>query len=84
VQHIQSALAYPTTFFADMPTIRNFFAHRNKESAYKVLRLASSKYALGHIKEPHDFLRALLPQRPTTLMLDWIDDLKLIAHAMCY
>lgn len=82
--HIQSALAYPTTFFRDMPAVRNFFAHRNKDTAAKVINVARNQYGLTSVDEPHAFLSALLPGRPTTLLQDWLDDLTLIGHAMCY
>lgn len=77
------ALAYPTTFFRDMPVIRNFFAHRNMSTAEKVSAIALKHYQMPNLKCATDFLRSLLPGRPETVLAEWLTDLRLISDEMC-
>lgn len=73
---LRNALALNTTLFADLPILRNFYAHRNEDTWRKVRTKA---HALGvfRIKHPNELLMTMLPGRPVTLFEDWLDDAEL-------
>lgn len=80
---ISSSFSYPTTFFEHCPTVRNFFAHRNKETAAKVVRLASRPPYSATVKSAAEFVGVRLPGRGQTLIEEWIEDLRLVSHGIC-
>lgn len=80
---INAGLSYPTDFFKQGPIIRNFFAHRNSETAHKVRRMSSSPPYSFAISHPHNFLTQLMPGRPQDIVSEWLEDLRLISHEMC-
>ena len=83
ITSVASSFSYPTTFFRHCPPVRNFFAHRNFETAQKVRRLASGSPYLAGTRGAAEFVGTLLPGRQQTLIEEWIDDLRLIGHGLC-
>jgi hypothetical protein len=66
----------------DLPTVRNFFAHRNSETALKVGRL-SLRYGLKRIGHATDFVQAAQANRPVAIIEDWLAELDSIISSMC-
>lgn len=83
MNEVSASFSYPTTFFNDCPTIRNFFAHRNMGTAQKVYSLARRPPYSVFIGSAGDLVGTLLPGRTQTLAREWIDDLRLISHDLC-
>jgi hypothetical protein len=80
---IIDAFSIQTRFFSDLPTIRNFFAHRNQRTAEKVLSLASRHpYGLT-ISSPYQFRMSLVPGKPDTILNDWLVDIRLVSQYLC-
>jgi hypothetical protein len=80
--HIIAAFGYQTAVFANLPTARNFFAHRNADTAEKVSAIAGH-YTLSARLRPSDLLCSRLPGRPQALLSDWLDDLREVIVLLC-
>lgn len=80
---IQSGLSLQTTFFDHLPTIRIFYAHRAKATADKVRRLALREYGVPNLAHPHNLLNAPLYNHPDSLLVVWLDDMKVVSGAIC-
>jgi hypothetical protein len=79
---VQAALSYPTKVFRLLPTVRNFFAHRNEETAQKSSGVARSLGLSGKLK-PGEVLCSVLPGRPQNVLADWLDDLRAVMTLLC-
>ena len=81
ISNIQGALSLGTQVFFYLPPFRNFFAHRNEDSCDKALRVA--KTLLIPATE-HPAASLLLPakSRPQAVLLDWIDEMEIVAGYM--
>jgi hypothetical protein len=77
-----AALAVPTTVFRDLPTMRNFFAHRGEVTARKTKRVARSAGLSGDLR-PSDIMCSRRPGRPQNLLADWIDDMRNVIDLIC-
>jgi hypothetical protein len=76
---IYAAFGVPTPVFKELPILRNFFAHRNEDTASRVRTLISANYSsfgFSGRTNPSDFLCARLPARPQNVLADYIDDLR--------
>jgi hypothetical protein len=58
----------------DLPTMRNFFAHKNRESARRARELRRH-YGLTQSLSPWELLAAVPPQSQQPLLREWLDDL---------
>lgn len=71
---IQAALSLGSRVFLDLPTVRNFYGHRNPQT-----ELAASNIGLNYLLptnlHPTEMLLSRPPTRPQPLILDWIDDI---------
>lgn len=81
--HVQSALSLPARVFQDLPTFRNFYAHRNEETAEKALRIARQNYLIVGPRHPSSALAIAGKNRPQALLLDWIDELDTVCVLLC-
>jgi len=79
---IQAALSMQSRAFADLPILRNFFAHRNQASAFAAISVAV-QYSIGGIRVPSDVLLSRAKGRPQVLVLDWIDDIRATVEMLC-
>ncbi len=79
---VRAAFAYPTRAFHDLPTVRNFFAHRNEETARKAVNIARS-YGLSTLLRPSDILVSVSPGRPQSVLGDWLDDIRHVIELLC-
>jgi hypothetical protein len=76
---IQKAFGVPTAAFSEMPVLRNFYAHRNEDTANRVRGLIAASYAgygFSHRTNPSELLCARLPGRPQNLLADHISDIR--------
>lgn len=80
---VQTALSVSTRAFYDIPVFRNFYAHRNEESAQKALALARKQYLITTVRHPTDALATPALKRPQALILDWLDDLDVVMELLC-
>ena len=74
-------MGLPVRVMHDLPTLRNFFAHRNGETAQKSRRLLNRYYsvAVGH---PSSMLGNFSSARPTTILEDWMAELEIVFDTM--
>jgi hypothetical protein len=81
---IQAGLAYSTTFFNNLPTIRNFYAHRCDDTFRKAgnvgVRLGLSATPDLHATE---IMCSRLPRRPQNIATDWLDDIANVIDLIC-
>lgn len=80
---VQTALSVSTRAFYDIPVFRNFYAHRNEESAQKALELVRRYYLITTARHPTDALATPPLRRPQALILDWLDDLGVVMELLC-
>ena len=80
---VLAALSHQTTFFAHLPPIRNFFAHRSRRAANTVAAIATQGYGLVGLSHPVDLVNKRFSGRPTTLMVEWLMDMRSIGDELC-
>ena len=78
---LQTALALPSAVIEDLPTVRNFYAHRNCETAVKVRKLMGG-YVMPTQTHPTEFLRRSVLGRPVSVLEEWIEELDNVVSAM--
>jgi hypothetical protein len=82
-QVVISGLSYQTTFFDQLPTLRNFYAHRSEATAAKVLRIAQRNYGAIAVRHPNELVNVLFAGRVQTLIQEWLSDMKQVSSAIC-
>lgn len=82
INDIRSALSTGSKVYTDLLTIRNFYAHRNKDSEQKVMNIAPH-YSISATFRPTKILCSNPLGRPQPLILDLIDDLLITVELMC-
>ncbi len=81
---IYAALSLPSyRAFSDLPVFRNFYAHRNEESAQKAVKIASRYYLIVGQHHPTDALVRHAYGRPQALLLDWLDEMETVMELLC-
>jgi len=81
LSQVRAALSLPSRSIDDLPTLRNFYAHRNEETADKARRLAR-RYGLAAPRHPTELVRIRLLRRSATLLEDWLFELAEIVDTM--
>jgi hypothetical protein len=79
---IANGLSTLTRAFDDLPIARNFFAHRNEDTAKKVARVAR-RLGVPAGSRPSDAVVSRLPTRPQNVLADWIDDVRCCVDLVC-
>ena len=79
---IQSALSGQTKVFDHLPIFRNFYAHRNENTAVKAKQIAHN-YSIPLRRHPTEILLTPAYGRPQILILDWIDDIGAVVEFLC-
>jgi hypothetical protein len=79
---VQVALSYSTSAFSELPAMRNFFAHRNDETAQKTKDVAR-RLGLSVALRPSEILCSKAPGRPQNILADWLDDLSAVIDLLC-
>ena len=82
IAQLLSAFSYPTQAFRDLPSFRNFFAHRNEETATKAATVARS-YGINPRLRPIEILCSRAYGRPRNLLSDWLDDIRNVVGLLC-
>lgn len=80
---VQGALSIQSRVLHDMPSFRNFYAHRNEESAEKAVNLVTRMYAIPPVRHPTDALVSSAPRRNQCVLLDWLDELNVLIDLLC-
>jgi hypothetical protein len=78
---ITAAFGYSTQAFLCLPTLRNFFAHRNSDTCGKCVSLAAS-IAVPPARRPADILLHRNYSKPMNLLSEWISDMTLVADRL--
>lgn len=78
---VEAALALPLRFTEDLPVARNFFAHKNSETAEKVRNLAR-RYSMARVKHPCDLVLGVAPGRPVVVLEDWLAEIEMVIEIM--
>jgi hypothetical protein len=73
ISSVQNALALNFGLFRDIATIRNFYAHRNEDTAKKV-RTKARSMGVPAAHHPDDLVLASPPGRPGSILQDWIGE----------
>jgi hypothetical protein len=79
---ITAALSFGATYPASLPTIRNFYAHRNKETFGKVQNMAvqlGGRFGL----HPTQILCDNLPMHSKNLISEWLDEIMITVELLC-
>lgn len=79
---VQAAFGYSTTVYTYLPAVRNFFCHRCKETADKLVPLARSTRMPSRSRAT-DILCSASPTATQSLLCEWIDDLRYVAKELC-
>lgn len=82
LNEVHRAFGYQTGVFRQLPTFRNFFAHRNEETARKTADIARG-YGLSPRLRPSEVLCTRSVGRPQNILADWLDDLRNVIQLMC-
>lgn len=80
---IVTGLSYPTSVFAELPTIRHFYAHRSQNTANKVATIAARQYRLRSLQHPGELINVTHAGRAQTLLAEWLSDMRAIGKALC-
>lgn len=80
---IQAALSIQTRVFSDLPTFRNFYAHRNEETAARAIGIAKRHYLISGVHHPTEALLRPATKRPQPLLFDWLDEMQIVVGFMC-
>lgn len=78
---VVAALSYPTHAFRCLPTVRNFYAHRNLDTAQKCRGLAAT-LPVASAWRPSALLVQRDYTRPNNLLSEWITDVTTVADMM--
>jgi hypothetical protein len=77
-----AAWSIGTNALEHLTITRNYFAHRNRETAVKVRNLNSTTYKAGALDSPEELLIARGRNRPQLIVEDWLDDLQTVIELM--
>jgi hypothetical protein len=73
---LQNALALNLSLFRDIPTIRNFYAHRN-EDTWKKVKDKARLMGIRATRHTDDLVQAVVAGRPWSIFEDWLGDLEI-------
>lgn len=79
---IREVLSRQTQVFDHLRVFRNFYAHRNEDTAMKAKRIARD-YSISLRYHPTEILLMPAYDRPQVLILDWIDDIEAVVELLC-
>jgi hypothetical protein len=82
LSQVQAAFSYQTDAFVFLPTIRNFFAHRNEETMHKV-RDVARQLGINPHQRACDIMCSATTGRHQNVLADWLDDLRNVAVLLC-
>jgi hypothetical protein len=80
--HIQAALSMGQRVFLDLPGFRNFYGHRNR-LRYRAAQNPGPKYLLPSNLKPSEMLIRKNPAAGTSVLEDWLAELRITAEFLC-
>lgn len=80
---IQAALSLQARVFSDLPVFRNFYAHRNEETAARAVGVARRTYLITGVRHPSQALLKPARTRTQPLLADWLDEMKVVLQLIC-
>lgn len=81
VTQVEAAFSLPVRFTEDLHVARNFFAHRNAETAAGVRRLGP-RYSILRVRHPCDLILGTEPGRPVIVLDDWLAEVEIVVDHM--
>lgn len=78
---VDQALSYPTRVLADLPTMRNFYAHKAERAADPARKLGRH-YGITRRVSPPELLCTVPKSGGDALLNEWLDDLSAIIGLM--
>jgi hypothetical protein len=78
---VVGAFGYRTRAFDYLPTLRNFFAHRNGSTCSKCAALAA-RIPIPHSQRPADILLHRDLAKPMNVLTEWITDMTNVAEQL--
>jgi len=81
LRQIHAAFSIQTRVFDDLRDVRNFFAHRNANTAATV-RVVAARYSLPSRIKPAVLLRSVEPGVPFVILRRWIIDIRNVVLQM--
>jgi len=81
VTQVEAAFALPVRFTEDLHIARNFFAHRNLETATQVRNLGP-RYSILRVGHPCDLILGTEPGRPVVVLEDWLAEVEMVVDHM--
>jgi len=83
IDNIVDGLSGGQTFFSDLSTFRNFYAHRNQQTANKAMN-KSLRYSISATLRPSEALRSFPINETSTLLEKWLDEIEFTIKYLCY
>jgi hypothetical protein len=74
---LDTALALNTTLFSDIAVLRNFYAHRNRDTWRKASDYFTQQRAYPHFRRAADLLIYQRPSSGVSLIEEWLGDAEL-------
>jgi hypothetical protein len=78
---VDRAVSYPTRVLTDLPTMRNFYAHKGERAADAARRLGP-RYGITRSTSPHELLCTPPRGGGDVLLNEWLSDLSAIVGLM--
>lgn len=82
-QEINNSLSSGFTVFTDLPKIRNYFAHRNRETRTIAMSLAP-KYGVSALGKPSELVLHAPSGQTDTVLETWTTDIRTTMVNLCY
>lgn len=79
---VVAAFSIQARVFTDLPVFRNFYAHRNHDSAQSAMRIGL-RYNIAGCRHPTELLCRFPYGRPQALVLDWLDEMIITSEFLC-
>ena len=79
---IHLALSTGSAVFDDLPKFRNYFAHKNMQTAMVAKNLAPN-YLISSSNDPCTILLSYPPASPKPLIVDFLDDIGIAVNLLC-
>lgn len=78
---VDGALSYQTRVLLDLPTVRNFYAHKAERAARSVATI-QKHYGITKSMSPHELICTVPPTGGDVLLNEWLDDIAEILDLM--
>ncbi len=78
---VDAAVSYKSRVLSDLPTMRNFYAHKSRSAAVSA-SLLGRNYGITRSLSPHDLLCTVPPAGGDILLREWLADLTAILRRM--